>query len=342
LEKIMPSYNAYAAKSAKSPLELFSFDPGELGPEEVEIKVTHCGICHSDLSMLDNDWGMSAYPFVPGHEVIGTVSALGEEAKGLKIGQKVGLGWFSHSCLSCHECLSGDHHLCSTAQGTIVARHGGFADRVRAQWTWVRPLPEGLDVAKAGPLLCGGVTVFAPLLIHDVPATARVGVIGIGGLGHMALQFANKWGCEVHAFTTSDSKEAEAKKLGAHFVHNTKNPDTLKKLARSLDIIISTINAPLDVSGLLDTLRRKGHLHNVGAVLKPLEVSAFSLILGQKSVGGSPTGSPVVIDEMLEFSARHSITPITETFPMSKVNVALERLRSGKAGYRIVLVNDIA
>ena len=338
----MPSYNAYAAKSAKSPLELFSFDPGELGPEEVEIKVTHCGICHSDLSMLDNDWGMSAYPLVAGHEVTGTVSALGEEAKGLKIGQKVGLGWFSHSCLSCHECLSGDHHLCSTVQATIVARHGGFADRVRAQWTWVRLLPEGLDVAKAGPLLCGGVTVFAPLLIHDVPATARVGVIGIGGLGHMALQFANKWGCEVHAFTTSDSKEAEAKKLGAHFVHNTKNPDTLKKLARSLDIIISTINAPLDVSGLLDTLRPKGHLHNLGAVLKPLEVSAFSLILGQKSVGGSPTGSPVVIDEMLEFSARHSIAPITETFPMSKVNVALERLRSGKARYRIVLVNDIA
>ena len=248
----MPSYNAYAAKSAKSPLELFSFDPGELGPEEVEIKVTHCGICHSDLSMLDNDWGMSAYPFVPGHEVTGTVSALGAQAKGLKIGQKVGLGWFSHSCLSCHECLSGDHHLCSAAQGTIVARHGGFADRVRAQWTWVRPLPEGLD------------------------------------------------------------------------------------------IIISTINAPLDVSGLLDTLRPKGLLHNLGAVLKPLEVSAFSLILGQKSVGDSPTGSPVVIDEMLEFSARHSIAPITETFPMSKVNDALERLRSGKARYRIVLVNDIA
>jgi uncharacterized zinc-type alcohol dehydrogenase-like protein len=195
-------------------------------------------------------------------------------------------------------------------------------------------------MAKTGPLLCGGVTVFAPLLIYDVPATARVGVIGIGGLGHMALQFANKWGCEVHAFTTSDSKEAEAKTLGAHFVHNTKKPDVLKKLGRSLDVIISTINAPLDVSGLLDTLRPKGHLHTVGAVLKPLEVPAFGLILGQKSVGGSPTGSPVVIDEMLEFSARHSIAPITETFPMSKVNDALERLRSGKARYRIVLVND--
>jgi uncharacterized zinc-type alcohol dehydrogenase-like protein len=338
----MTAYNAYAAKSAKAPLEPFSFTPGELGPEEVEIKVDYCGLCHSDLSMLDNEWGMSKYPFVPGHEVAGTVSALGDEAKGLKIGQKVGLGWFSHSCLSCRDCLSGDHHLCSTVQGTIVGRHGGFADRVRAQWTWVRPLPEGLDMAKTGPLICGGVTVFAPLLIHDVPSTARVGVIGIGGLGHMALQFASKWGCEVHAFTTSDSKEAEARELGAHFVHNTKRPDALKKLARSLDIIISTVNVPLDVPSLLDTLKPKGRLHNVGGILKPLEVPAFNLILGQKSVSGSPTGSPVVIDEMLEFSARHSIAPITETFPMSKVNDALDRLRSGKARYRIVLVKDQA
>jgi len=336
----MPTYHAYAAKTAKGPLEPFSFDPGELGPEEVEIKVTHCGVCHSDLSMLDNDWGFSVYPFVPGHEVAGTVAALGKEAKGLRVGQKVGLGWSSYSCLACHECLSGDHHLCATAQGTIVGRHGGFADRVRAQWTWVRPIPEGLDMAKAGPLLCGGVTVFAPLLNHHVPATARVGIIGIGGLGHMAVQFANKWGCEVHAFTTSESKEAEAKELGAHFVHNTKKPDALKKLTRSLELIISTVNVPLDVAGLLETLTPKGHLHNVGAVLKPLEVPAFSLIAGQKSIGGSPTGSPVVIDEMLEFSARHSVAPITETFPMSKVNEAIERLRSGKARYRVVLVND--
>jgi uncharacterized zinc-type alcohol dehydrogenase-like protein len=197
-------------------------------------------------------------------------------------------------------------------------------------------------MAKTGPLLCGGVTVFAPLLINDLPSTARVGVIGIGGLGHMALQFANKWGCEVHAFTTSDNKEEEAKKLGAHFVHNTKKPGTLKKLARSLDLIISTVNVPLDLPVLLDALRPKGHLHNVGAVLKPMEVPAFSLILGQKSIGGSPTGSPVVIDEMLEFSARHSIAPITETFPMSKVNDALERLRSGQARYRVVLINDRA
>jgi uncharacterized zinc-type alcohol dehydrogenase-like protein len=334
------AYNANAAKSAKAPLEPFSYNPGDLGPEDVEIKVTHCGLCHSDLSMLDNEWGLTQYPFVPGHEVVGTVSALGGAAKGLTIGQRVGLGWSSHSCLSCHQCLSGDHHLCPSGQATIIGRHGGFADYVRAQWTWVRPLPDGLDIATTGPLLCGGVTVFAPLVINDIPSTAHVGIIGIGGLGHMALQFANGWGCEVHAFTTSDSKEAEATKLGAHFVHNTRKPDALKKLARSLDMIISTINAPLDIPALLDTLKPKGHLHNVGVVLKPLEVPAFGLIAGQKSIGGSPTGSPVAIDDMLEFSARHSIAPITETFPMSRVNEALDRLRSGKARYRIVLVND--
>src|SRR5215469_2313487 len=336
----MATFNAYAATTAHGSLEPFSFDPGPIGSEEVEIKVSHCGLCHSDLSMLDNEWGMSQYPFVPGHEVTGTIVALGEGAKGLKIGQRVGLGWFSHSCLHCHECLSGQQHLCATAQGTIVGRHGGFADRVRAQWPWVRPLPDALDLAKTGPLLCGGITVFAPLLIHNVPSTARVGIIGIGGLGHMALQFANKWGCEVHAFTTSDSKQAEAQKLGAHYVHNTKQDGALKKLSRSLDLIISTINAPQDLPGFLETLAPNGCFHNVGAVLKPLEVPAFSLILGQKSLAGSPTGSPTAIDHMLEFSARHSVAPVVEFFPMSKVNDAIERLRSGKARYRIVLIND--
>jgi uncharacterized zinc-type alcohol dehydrogenase-like protein len=155
-----------------------------------------------------------------------------------------------------------------------------------------------------------------------------------------ALQFANKWGCEVHAFTRSDSKEEEAKKLGAHFVHNTKREGALKKIARSLDLIISTVNEPVDLDGFLGALRPKGRFHNVGAVLKPLEVPAFSLISGQKSISGSPTGSPVVIDEMLELSARHSIAPITEVFPMSRANDGLERLRSGKARYRVVLVND--
>jgi len=332
--------HAYAAPAPHAPLEPIDFDPDELGPEEVEIQVSHCGICHSDLSMRDNEWGMSQFPFVPGHEAIGTIVALGEHAKGLNIGQRVGVGWTASSCLSCYECLSGDHHLCARGQGTIVNRHGAFADRLRVQWTWARPLPDALDPATTGPLLCVGITVFSPLLQHSLPSTARVGIVGIGGLGHMALQFANKWGCEVHAFTTSDNKEAEARKLGAHYVHNTKRDVELKKIAGSLDLIISTINVPLDIPALLGTLAPKGILNVVGAVLDPMPIPAFGLIMGQKSVSGSPTGSPTAIDRMLAFSARHSIAPVTEAFPMSKVNDALDHLRAGKARYRIVLVND--
>lgn len=338
----MSAIHAYAATGPKGILEPFSYDPGDLGPDEVEIKVRYCGICHSDLSMLDNDWGLSAYPFVPGHEVIGTVTAVGANARGLKVGQAVGVGWTASTCLHCHECLSGDHNLCATGQGTIVGRHGGFADRLRVQWVWARPLPEGLDPAKAGPLLCGGVTVFTPLADYNLPATARVGVIGIGGLGHMALQFANKWGCEVHAFTTSDSKEAEARALGAHHVHNTKKPDALKKLTGALDLIISTVNVSIDIPAVLGALSARGRLHVVGAMLEPMPVPAFGLIFGQKCITGSPTGSPTMLDAMLDFSARHGIAPVTEMFPLSQVNDAMEHLRSGKARYRIVLANDPA
>jgi|SRR6267143_5020617 len=336
----MTAIHAYAATAPKSPLQPFEFDPGELGQDQVEIKVTHCGICHSDLSMLDNEWGMSQFPLVPGHEAVGTVLAIGENAKGLKVGQRVGVGWSASSCLSCRECLSGHHNLCAESQGTIVGRHGGFADRLRTQWTWVRPIPDALDPSKAGPLFCGGVTVFTPFLAYDISPTARVGILGIGGLGHMALQFANKWGCEVHAFTTNDSKEPEARRLGAHVVHNTKSDGALKKMAGSLDLIISTINVPLDVPGLLETLAPLGRLHVVGAVLEPLSVPAFGMIMGQKSISGSPVGSPTAIDRMLEFSARHLIAPVVEGFPMSKVNDALEHLRAGKARYRIVLNSD--
>lgn len=337
----MSEIKAYAATRAGAALEPFAFDPGELSPDDVEIAVSHCGICHSDLSMLNNDWGGTTFPLVPGHEAIGTIAALGENAKGLEFGQRVGVGWSAFSCLSCPECLSGDHHLCAGSQGTIVGRHGGFANRLRAQWPWVRPLPDALDPAKAGPLLCGGITVFAPFLLYGISPTSRVGVIGIGGLGHLALQFANKWGCEVHAFTTSDSKEEEAKQLGAHFVHNTKRGGALKSLAGRLDLIVSTINVPLDIPGLLGTLAPKGRLHVVGAVLEPMEVPAFGLISGQKSISGSPTGSPSAIDLMLAFSARHGIAPVTEGFALSDVNDALEHLRSGKARYRIVLENDL-
>ena len=336
------SIKAFAAVKKGGPLQPYEFDPGPLGPEQVEIAVTHCGICHSDLSMIDNEWGMSGFPLVPGHEIAGTVVSMGEQVKGLKIGQRVGVGWNSGSCMACHQCLSGDHNLCASAEGTIVKRHGGFADRVRAHWAWAVPLPDKLDSANAGPLFCGGATVFNPIVQFAVKPTDRVGVIGIGGLGHMALQFLNKWGCEVHAFTSSDAKRDEARKLGAHAVMNSRDSSTMKKIAGSLDFVISTVNVPLEWEAIIDTLAPRGRLHVVGAVLEPIPVAAFSLIMAQRSISGSPVGSPATIATMLEFCARHEIAPVIETFPLSRVNDALQHLRDGKARYRIVLENDLA
>lgn len=334
--------HALAAFGPKQTLQSFEYDLGPLGAEQVEIAVESCGICHSDLSMLDNDWGISSYPFVPGHEVVGKVVALGEHTKRLKIGDRVGLGWNSGSCGACAQCLSGNQNLCPTAEGTIVGRHGGFASRVRANWTWLSPIPEALDASKAGPLFCGGITVFNPIVQFGVQPTDRVGVIGIGGLGHLALKFLRAWGCEVVAFTSSDSKREEALQLGAHRTLNSRDSAQLKAASGSFDFILNTTNVGLDWNTYIAALKPKGRLHTVGAVLEPLGLAAFPMISGQKSVSGSPLGSPATVDTMLEFSARHGIAPTTETFPMSRANDALDHLRSGKARYRVVLTNDLA
>src|SRR6202012_641878 len=175
---------ALAASGAKQALQPFEYNPGPLGDEQVEIAVESCGLCHSDLSLLDNDWGMTTYPFVPGHEVIGKVVALGAHTKRVKVGDRVGLGWFSGNCGECAQCLSGNQNLCPKAEATIIGRHGGFATRVRAQWTWCSPMPQGVDTEKAGPLLCGVITVFNPVVEFDIKPTDCVAVIGIVGLGH--------------------------------------------------------------------------------------------------------------------------------------------------------------
>ena len=331
---------AYATTGQGKPLQPFEFDPGPLGDEQVEIKVSHCGICHSDLSILDNEWGFSTYPLVAGHEVAGTVVAAGPQVKRVKVGDRVGLGWFSHSCMSCPQCLAGDHNLCSTVQATMIGRFGGFADRVRCDWLWATPLPDAIADVSAGPLFCGGITVFNPIIQCGVQPTQRVGVVGIGGLGHLALQFLNKWGCEVTAFTSSDSKRDEAVKFGAHHVTNSRDSAQLQKLAGSLDFILVTANATLDWPAMIGALAPRGRLHFVGAVLEPVPVSVFSLLNGQKTVSGSPLGSPATTAKMLEFCARHSIAPTIELYPMSRINEALDRLRAGKARYRIVLEND--
>jgi uncharacterized zinc-type alcohol dehydrogenase-like protein len=292
--------------------------------------------------MLDNDWGMTTYPFVPGHEAVGKVVAVGKNVAAIKTGQTVGVGWYSGSCTTCRQCAGGDQNLCVTAEATIVGRHGAFADRVRCQAQWATPLPAGLDPATAGPLFCGGITVFNPLVQFDVRPTHKVGVVGIGGLGHMALQFLNKWGCEVTAFSSSAGKTDEAKKLGAHHVVNSRDDAAMAEIAGTLDFILVTVNVALNWDAYIAALAPRGRLHVVGAVGEPIPVAAFPMLTGQKALSGSPLGSPVTTATMLDFCARHKIAPVAEAFKLSEVNDALAHLRAGKARYRLVLENDLA
>lgn len=335
----MDRVDAWVAPAVGSQFVKQQVDLGPLAAEDVEVAVEHCGVCHSDLSVLRNEWLNSQYPAVLGHEVVGRVTALGSAAKGLQIGQRVGIGWTAGSCMHCRPCLSGDQHLCAQAQPTIIGHRGGFASHVRAHWTWTIPLPEHIDVAEAGPLLCGGITVFNPLAMHAHP-TMRVGIVGIGGLGHMGVKFAAAYGCEVTAFTSSERKFDEARGFGAHNVVSSRDADAIKRLAGKLDMLIVTVNVPLDWDALIATLAPRGRMHVVGAVLEPIPVLAFSLIFQQRSVSGSPTGSPVAMARMLEFAARHRISPQTEHFPMSRINEAFSHLAEGKARYRIVLDAD--
>jgi len=330
---------AWVVKAAKQPMVLETINLGPLGAEDIEVAVEHCGVCHSDLSVLNNDWGISQYPAILGHEIVGRVTAVGPNAKRVQVGQRVGVGWNSGSDMHCHQCLSGNHHLCPQVQATIIGHRGGFATHVRAHWAWTLPLPEKLDSAEAGPLLCGGITVFAPLAMYARP-TDRVGIIGIGGLGHMAVKFAAAYGCDVTAFTSSKNKFDEAKGFGANHVVSSRDSAAIKKLGGRFDLLINTVNATLDWEAMIGALGPNGRLHTVGAVPEPIPVAAFSLILQQRSVSGSPVGSPVAIETMLDFASRHNVLPQTEHFPMSKINEAFAHLESGKARYRIVLDAD--
>lgn len=328
---------AFAAFEPKGELRPFEYEPGPLKSDEVEIEVQYCGICHSDLSMIDNEWGMTQYPIVPGHEVIGKIANIGAKVKHLAMGQTVGLGWHAGYCNECASCLAGDHNLCTNAQATIIGHHGGFAEKVRAAANSVVPIPQGLDLETAGPLCCGGVTVFNPLVQFDIKPTDKVAVIGIGGLGHMALQFLNAWGCEVTAFTSSASKKKAVMDMGAHHTLNSRDAKEIQAAAGRFDFIISTVNVRLDWNLYLSTLKPRGRLHFVGATLEPLDINVFSLIGGQHSISGSPVGSRATIASMLAFSHLHHIKPVIEKFSFDAVNEAVARLRSGEAHYRVVL-----
>ena len=332
---------SYAALTAKSALVPYEFDAGELQSHQVEVKVEYCGLCHSDLSMIDNDWGVSQYPVVAGHEIIGKIIRLGSEAKGLKLGQRVGIGWTAETCQACNYCLSGQQVLCTGEhKATIVGHAGGFADKVRAGWQWVIPLPDDLAPESAGPLLCGGITVFDPLLKHQIQAIHHVGVIGIGGLGHMAIKLLKAWGCEITAFTSNLDKADELKAMGADHVVNSRDSAALKAQKGKFDLLLSTVNVTLDWKSYLSTLAPNGSVHLLGIPLEPIATPANLLISGAKSITGSPTGSPAALRTLLNFAARKNIAPQIELFPMSQINDAIARLHSGQVRYRVVLKAD--
>ena len=317
----------------------FRYDPGDLGLQEVEIGITHCGICHSDIHLISNDWGISQYPFIPGHEVVGTVTAVGSEVRSVEVGQRVGLGWQSNSCGICEWCTRGMENLCLEAESTCVHRHGGYADRVRANARFVIPIPEAMDSEQTAPLLCAGITVYNPLRTHGVNPSSRVGIVGIGGLGHIAIQFARIFGAEVTAFSTSAAKEDEARALGAQHFVNTRESKSMKEVAGTQDFILNTVNADQDWSVYIQALRPTGTLCFVGIPPSPVSLHIFPLVVGVRSVTGNPSGSPYRLREMLDVAARHGVKAHTESFPMAKANEAIEKVKKNKVRYRAVLAN---
>ncbi len=335
----MNEFQGLAAHAAGAHLLPYRYDPGELKADEVEVKISHCGVCHSDVHLIDNDWGLSKYPFIPGHEVVGTVAAVGSLVKHRKLGERVGIGWQADSCGMCEWCRRGEEHLCAKAQPTCIGRNGGYADRIRVNARFAVAVPEALDSENVAPLLCGGITVYSPLRNHGVRPSSRVGVIGIGGLGHMGLQFAKAFGAEVTAFSTSKDKESEAREMGAHNFVNTLDTGALKKVAGCFDFLLSTVSADQDWMGYVNALRPKGMLCVVGAPPSPLTLQAFALIGAQRAMAGSPTGSPTDIAEMLDVAARHGVKAVTERYPMAKVNEAVARVKKNQVRYRAVLTN---
>ncbi len=335
----MSDFHGLAAHAAGAQLLSYKYDSGELAPDDVSVKISHCGVCHSDLHLVNNDWGISKYPFIPGHEIVGTIVEVGSAVLDRKLGERVGIGWQADSCGICEWCRRGEEHLCPKSQPTCVGRNGGYADNIRVNARFAIPVPKVLESENVAPLLCGGITVYAPLRNHLARPASRVGVVGIGGLGHLGLQFANAFGCEVTAFSTSKDKEAEARELGAHNFVNTRATGALKKVANSFDLILSTVSADQDFQSFVAALRPKGTLVILGASPSALQIQPFSLISGQKAIAGSPTGSPSDLHEMLDVAARHNIKAITESFAMKDANEAIAKVKKNQVRYRAVLAN---
>ncbi len=328
--------HGYAAYAAKETLRPLAYTPADLGEHDVRVKISHCGICHTDLHLIDNDWGISVYPNVPGHEIIGTVEAAGAQST-LKVGQRVGIGFQRSACGECEYCLEGAEHFCAAQQATCVGHHGGFADAIVIDSRFAFPIPDGILSEIAAPLLCAGITVYSPLIRFGVAKETKVGVIGIGGLGHLALQFARALGAQVTAFSTTADKETEARAFGANHFANTNDVAVLNALRGSFDFVLSTVTADIDWNACMALLKPRGELCLVGAPPNSINVHPFSYIVGSKSISGSNIGSRKEMTDMLALAAKHGITAKTEIVPMAQVNQALDKVRANGARYRMVL-----
>jgi alcohol/geraniol dehydrogenase (NADP+) len=331
----------YACKEKGGQLEPFEYDPGALAADEVEVEVEFCGICHSDLAMIDNDWGMSSYPFIPGHEAIGKIVAVGSQVSQARLGQRVGVGWQSASCNHCKKCGVGKESLClntSEVGETIVGRNGAWADRVRSQAHWAIPIPEALDPSLAGPLMCAGTTVWSPIRHHGIRPGMETAVLGVGGLGHLAVQFLAKMGTQVTGLSTTHSKEQQTRALGAtDFIATQESPGDLEKAAGRFDFIVSTVSANVPWDSYIKALAPEGMLILCGVPGGAVEFMPFPIIGVEKKIGGGRAGAPSDTQEMLEFCATHRIAPMCEQFTMADINQAVQHVREGKARYRAVV-----
>lgn len=336
----------YGVESATSPVGPLNFERQDPGRNDIRIEILYCGICHSDIHQARDEWGGSIYPMVPGHEIVGRVSYVGSEVKKFAVGDLAGVGCMVDSCRECESCRSGEEQYCDRGLGvwTYNGRYhdgtptyGGYSDHIVVDEAFALKIPANLDLAAVAPLLCAGITTYSPLRHWNVQAGQRVGVIGLGGLGHMALKFAHAFGAHVTQFTTSPGKEDDARRLGADEVVLTRDPENLKKLAGSFDFLIDTVSAPHDLNVYLSLLRRNGSMVLVGIPDKPAEVAAFSLALKRVSLSGSAIGGIAETQEMLDFCAEHGIVSDIELTSIQKVNEAYDRMLKNDVKYRFVI-----
>ena len=329
----------YAARSAGKHLEPFTYSAPELGKNDIRVSVSHCGVCHTDIHAIEDYYGITTFPFVPGHEIVGNVSALGEAVSGFKSGDRVAIGWLGRSCGKCEWCLKGEEHLCMdiVSSGTWVP-YGGFSSSVVADHRFAYKLPEAMPSEVAAVLTCAGITVYNPLKLHAVRPGQKIGIISVGGLGHLAIQFAHALGYGVTAISSTPEKEEEALGFGAHHFIVSHDMVSLEKIEYCFDLVLCTASGKINWEALLRTLKKNGRLILVG--FQDLELNSTDLVAHQLSITGSFIGSRSRMKEMFSFAQSHKIDPAIEIMPMSKINDALQKVKENRARYRIVLVNE--